>query len=189
MGQFVSVKSYGTQVRVGLSLFSILGSELAHAQTLETASDRLLRSAYCSGVLVQQEETLSSSFAKQPPCETAWRSQGFESLNVCKERRSAYTKMMLGDRENKRRRYVEYLELFLPELGTGFGRLMALIEKGRRDAWVRNESLDARCSKSCPLVDQGVPSLLNCVLPCIEQEDQQFANVLHCVYSPDRLPF
>ncbi len=189
MGYLVSVKCYGTQVRVGLVLFTLLGSELVQAQTPETASDRLLRSAYCSGVLVQQEETLSTSFAKQPPCETAWRSQGFGSLNVCKERRSAYTKMMLGDREKKRQRYVEYVELFLPELGTGFGRLMVVIEKERRDAWLENKELDDRCAKHCPLVDQGTPSLRDCVIPCIEQEDQQLANVLHCVYSPDRLPF
>jgi len=69
--------------------------------------------------------------------------------------------------------------------------MMAMGKSAARASREKHDGVQERCALECngPRKPAGENYYDDCLIPCIERSDQEQANVLRCVMSPDHLPF
>jgi hypothetical protein len=141
-----------------------------------SASDTVLRAAYCLGVLSE-----AISYFKPQPGEIT----NGEIAKAIDELSKFY--------EQKRQRYFQYLAVQVI-FGEMEASIFAIGEKGKSDYRQKNQGSAAtevasisKCRTSCG--DAANTIISECSIQCVAKQDQVQANILKCTTQPDQLPF
>jgi hypothetical protein len=172
---------------VRLALIALLALIASTNNTLSD-TDTVMRAAYCVGVLKQRTETFF--IPKVEHCAATWAAQKYKSLADCQSQTPYLARMatgMLEDFQKKRKRYAQYVSLFISDTNNQHRLPMVrgLIAKGEADAKNSNDQLTDMCQGRCPNDDH----VGSCFIQCLEVADQVEANMARCQFWPDKLPF
>jgi hypothetical protein len=148
-----------------------------------SASDTVLRAAYCLGVLSEAISSVKRVPGDVASSETAKAADFFDEVSK--------------PLEQKRQRYYQYLavQVIFGEMQTS---IFAIGERGKADVRQKTQgsaaasSVVTRCRTSCgdaAYASLSDRSLSECALQCVAKQDQVHANILKCTTQPDQLPF
>jgi hypothetical protein len=111
-----------------------------------------------------------------------------------KEMAETFDEVLGKEREQRRKRYAQYLAMQLPNLDRMRTSIAAVIAKGKTDyqnfmnspSGTMHDKL-SKCGKMCG--DTTATGTSQCSIECIAQQDQVLANIWKCLSRPDQLPF
>lgn len=150
-------------------------------------SDTVLRAAYCVGVLKQNITLLEERQQSRSGCDTNWSALGYKTFEQCLEEKPQIDEViqaLVGDYEEKRKRYGQYLIVRMTDASDGqMNAMLAVVLKGERDATHKEKASDN------PLTARCFSSGGNNVFDCVARHDPTHANILRCLHVADQLPF
>jgi hypothetical protein len=177
--------------RIVAALILFAPSASVVAQSKDDRLDALARAAFCLGFL-----TGSQQFAKTDPTtglaaydNGCWQRGDDASIDACLgvARRSA--DVMLAQGQQKYAKYLARHAQYQSDPQVAI--MMAMGKSAARASREKHDGVQERCALECngPRKPAGENYYDDCLIPCIERSDQEQANVLRCVMSPDHLPF
>lgn len=159
------------------------------------AADReIFRAAYCLGALQSaNKELVDEQAGMVASCAEQVKTPTFSAAECLTETNRVFG-IQLQNNETRWSRFRNYIYLSTGQAGSDRQRqvVFATVQGQRDGADVETgrRPYPAACVQRCPSGYLTHPDVLeNCALPCLDQFDQTFANVLRCTSTPDNLPF